>query len=29
LDLISKTRGLGLPVTHVAAPSKVEAGAGV
>src|SRR5437588_5189820 len=27
LDLISKARGLGLPVTHVAAPSKVEAGA--
>jgi hypothetical protein len=25
LDLISKARGLGLPVTHVAAPSKVEA----
>ncbi|HTX08415.1 MAG TPA: hypothetical protein VME22_07375 [Solirubrobacteraceae bacterium] len=29
LDLVSKTRGLGLPVTHVAAPSKVEATAGV
>jgi hypothetical protein len=29
LDLISKTRGLGLPVTHVAATSKVEAAAGV
>jgi hypothetical protein len=28
LDLISKTRGLGLPVTHVEAPSKVEAAAG-
>jgi hypothetical protein len=27
LDLVSKARGLGLPVTHVAAPSKVEAGA--
>ena len=26
LDLISKARGLGLPVTHVAAPSKVAAG---
>src|SRR5438105_4528580 len=25
LDLISKARGLGLPVTHVAAPGKVEA----
>jgi hypothetical protein len=25
LDLISKTRGLGLPVTHVEAPSKVAA----
>ncbi len=25
LDLVSKARGLGLPVTHVAAPSKVEA----
>jgi hypothetical protein len=29
LDLISKARGLGLPVTHVEAPSKVEATAGV
>jgi hypothetical protein len=29
LDLISKARGLGLPVTHVQAPSKVEAAAGV
>jgi hypothetical protein len=29
LDLVSKARGLGLPVTHVEAPSKVEAGAGV
>lgn len=29
LDLVSKTRGLGLPVTHVAATSRVEAGAGV
>ena len=28
LDLVSKARGLGLPVTHVAAPSKVEATAG-
>src|ERR671925_192249 len=28
LDLISKARGLGLPVTHVEAPSKVEATAG-
>jgi hypothetical protein len=27
LDLVSKARGLGLPVTHVAAASKVEAGA--
>jgi hypothetical protein len=27
LDLVSKARGLGLPVTHVAAPSKVEAAA--
>jgi len=27
LDLVSKARGLGLPVTQVAAPSKVEAGA--
>ena len=25
LDLVSKAKGLGLPVTHVAAPSKVEA----
>ena len=25
LDLISKARALGLPVTHVLAPSKVEA----
>ena len=25
LDLVSKARGLGLPVTHVAAASKVEA----
>jgi hypothetical protein len=25
LDLISKTRGLGLPVTHVLAPSDVQA----
>ena len=29
LDLISKARGLGLPVTHVQAASKVEAAAGV
>ena len=29
LDLISKARGLGLPVTHVQASSKVEATAGV
>jgi hypothetical protein len=29
LDLVSKTKGLGLPVTHVEAPSKVEAGVGV
>jgi hypothetical protein len=29
LDLVSKARGLGLPVTHVAAASKVEAAAGV
>ena len=28
LDLVSKTRGLGLPVTHVEAASKVEAMAG-
>lgn len=27
LDLVSKTRGLGLPVTHVEAESKVPAGA--
>jgi hypothetical protein len=27
LDLVSKTKGLGLPVTHVEAPSKVEVGA--
>jgi hypothetical protein len=26
LDLVSKAKGLGLPVTHVEAPSKVEAG---
>jgi hypothetical protein len=26
LDLVSKARALGLPVTHVAAASKVEAG---
>jgi hypothetical protein len=26
LDLISKAKGLGLPVTHVAAPNKVAAG---
>src|SRR5579859_6851930 len=26
LDLVSKARGLGLPVTHVAAPNNVEAG---
>jgi hypothetical protein len=25
LDLVSKARGLGLPVTHVLAPSKTEA----
>jgi len=25
LDLVSKARGLGLPVTHVLAPSKAEA----
>jgi hypothetical protein len=25
LDLVSKARGLGLPVTHVLAPSEVEA----
>jgi hypothetical protein len=29
LDLVSKARGLGLPVTHVAAANKVEASAGV
>jgi hypothetical protein len=29
LDLVSKARGLGLPVTHVAAPSKVAEGVGV
>ncbi len=29
LDLVSKARGLGLPVTHVAASSKVEAAASV
>jgi hypothetical protein len=29
LDLVSKARGLGLPVTHVAATSKVQATAGV
>jgi hypothetical protein len=29
LDLVSKARGLGLPVTHVAAASKVEATAEV
>jgi hypothetical protein len=29
LDLVSKVRALGLPVTHVQATSKVEAGAGV
>ena len=27
LDLVSKTRALGLPVTHVQAKEKVEAGA--
>jgi hypothetical protein len=27
LDLVSKAKGLGLPVTHVEATSKVEAGA--
>jgi hypothetical protein len=26
LDLVSKTRGLGLPVTHVEARERVEAG---
>jgi hypothetical protein len=29
LDLVSKARALGLPVTHVQASSKVEAAAGV
>jgi hypothetical protein len=29
LDLVSKARGLGLPVTHVAATNKVETAAGV
>jgi hypothetical protein len=29
LDLVSKARGIGLPVTHVEAPKKVEAAAGV
>jgi hypothetical protein len=29
LDLVSKTRALGLPVTHVQAANKVEATAGV
>ena len=29
LDLVSKARGLGLPVTHVQASSKVEAAVGV
>jgi hypothetical protein len=29
LDLVSKARGLGLPVTHVQAAGKVEATAGV
>jgi hypothetical protein len=29
LDLVSKARGLGLPVTHVAGPKKIEAAAGV
>ncbi len=28
LDLVSKARGLGLPVTHVEAPSRAEAMAG-
>lgn len=27
LDLVSKAKALGLPVTHVQAPTKVEAGA--
>jgi hypothetical protein len=29
LDLVSKARALGLPVTHVAAPAKVKAAAAV
>jgi hypothetical protein len=29
LDVVSKSRAIGLPVTHVQAESKVEAGAGV
>jgi hypothetical protein len=29
LDLVSKTRGLGLPVTHVEAPTKAAVGASV
>jgi hypothetical protein len=29
LDLVSKAKGLGLPVTHVLAPSHEEASAGV
>ena len=29
LDLVSKTRALGMPVTHVEAASKVDAAAGV
>jgi hypothetical protein len=29
LDLVSKARALGLPVTHVQAPSKLQAPAGV
>jgi hypothetical protein len=29
LDLVSKTRGLGLPVTHVEASEKAEVGASV
>jgi hypothetical protein len=29
LDLVSKTRGLGLPVTHVEAPAKAAVGASV
>ena len=28
LDLVSKAKAIGLPVTHVLAPDKVEAGAG-